>query len=75
MTSLLCDRHYEPDCAADKNDTSCDYNAIRQCPDLVAAIDGTDMWDVVLDFSGYEAKWIHDNIAVLVGKVSSSTMQ
>ena len=42
----------------------------RQCPDLMALIESTALFDLVLDFSGYEAKWIHDNCVVLKGKVS-----
>jgi hypothetical protein len=42
----------------------------RQCPDLKALIESTALFDLVLDFSGYEAKWIHDNCVVLKGKVS-----
>jgi hypothetical protein len=42
----------------------------RQCPDLMAIIESTALFDLVLDFSGYEAKWIHDNCVVLKGKVS-----
>ena len=29
----------------------------------------TQRFDIVLDFSGYEPKWIHDNCQVLKGKV------
>ena len=32
-------------------------------------INETDIFDVVLDFSGYEPKWIHDNCQVLKDKV------
>ena len=32
-------------------------------------IQETERFDVVLDFSGYEPKWIHDNCQVLKGKV------
>ena len=32
-------------------------------------IQETERFDVVLDFSGYEPKWIHDNCQVLRGKV------
>jgi hypothetical protein len=42
----------------------------RQCPYLMALIESTALFDLVLDFSGYEAKWIHDNCVVLKGKVS-----
>jgi hypothetical protein len=33
-------------------------------------INSTDLFDLVLDFSCYEPKWIHDNMGVLKGKVS-----
>ena len=41
----------------------------RQCPDLMAVINSTSRFDLVLDFSCYEPKWIHDNFGVLKGKV------
>jgi len=36
---------------------------------LHQVVEATGMFDVVLDFSGYEPKWIHDAAAVLKGKV------
>lgn len=69
VTTVKCNRDYQPPCAADKNATDCDINAVRQCPELVKIINQTDKFDVVLDFSGYEPKWIHDNCEVLKGKV------
>jgi len=69
VVTVKCNRDYQPPCAADKNATDCDINAVRQCPDLINIINQTEKFDVVLDFSGYEPKWIHDNCEVLKGKV------
>ena len=69
VETVKCNRDYQPPCAADKNATDCDINAIRQCPDLLSIIERTEKFDVVLDFSGYEPKWIHDNCEVLKDKV------
>jgi len=67
---VKCNRKYEPACAAETNKTEeCDINALRQCPDLMQVIESTDKFDMVLDFSGYEPKWIHDAATVLKGKV------
>ena len=40
---------------------------------LHQVVEATAMFDVVLDFSGYEPKWIHDAAAVLKGKVGQAT--
>jgi len=69
VQTVKCNRDYQPPCAADKNATDCDINAIRQCPDLLSIIEKTEKFDVVLDFSGYEPKWIHDNCEILKDKV------
>ena len=69
MTTVKCNRDYQPACAADKNATDCDINAVHQCKELMDIIKETDKFDVVLDFSGYEPKWIHDNCQVLKDKV------
>ena len=69
VETVKCNRDYQPPCAADKNATDCDINAIRQCKDLINIIQKTEKFDVVLDFSGYEPKWIHDNCEVLKDKV------
>jgi len=67
---VKCNRKYEPACAAETNKTEeCDINALRQCPDLMQVIETTEKFDIVLDFSGYEPKWIHDAATVLKGKV------
>lgn len=69
VRSVICDRNYQPACAAETNKTEeCDINAIRQCSDLMEIIEETDKFDLVLDFSGYEPKWIHDACVVLKGK-------
>jgi len=69
VTTVKCNRDYQPACAADANATDCDINAIHQCKELMNVINKTDIFDVVLDFSGYEPKWIHDNCQVLKDKV------
>eukprot|EP00092_Neocalanus_flemingeri_P007876 GFUD01008502.1.p1 GENE.GFUD01008502.1~~GFUD01008502.1.p1 ORF type:complete len:411 (-),score=89.31 GFUD01008502.1:138-1370(-) len=66
---VKCNRDYQPACAADANATDCDINAIKQCKELFEIIQETDKFDIVLDFSGYEPKWIHDNCQVLKDKV------
>jgi len=52
-----------------KIDKDCNVNAIHRCSDLMTKIESTDKFDVVLDFSGYESKWIKDNVEVLNDKV------
>ena len=69
VQTIKCDRDFQPACAADENATDCDINALKQCKDLMKIIDATEKFDVVLDFSGYEPKWIHDNCQVLKNKV------
>jgi len=69
VQTIQCDRDFQPACAADENATDCDINALKQCKDLMEIIDATEKFDVVLDFSGYEPKWIHDNCQVLKSKV------
>jgi len=69
VQTIRCDRDFQPACAADENATDCDINALKQCKDLMEIIDATEKFDVVLDFSGYEPKWIHDNCQVLKNKV------
>jgi len=69
VRTATCNRDYQPACAADANATDCDINAIRQCKELMKIIEDTEKFDVVLDFSGYEPKWIHDNCQVLKDKV------
>ena len=69
VRTVKCNRDYQPACAADKNATDCDINALHQCEELMGVIRETEMFDIVLDFSGYEPKWIHDNCQTLKGKV------
>jgi len=66
---VKCNRDYQPACAADANATDCDINAIKQCTELMEIITETEKFDIVLDFSGYEPKWIHDNCQILKDKV------
>ncbi|XP_023346259.1 uncharacterized protein LOC111715202 isoform X2 [Eurytemora carolleeae] len=66
---LTCDRNFEPECASNKTAVDCDINAIRQCPELLSFIRNTDLFDLVIDFSAYHPKWIHDNMEELKGKV------
>jgi len=69
VKTVTCNRDYQPACAADVNATDCDINAIKQCKELMEIITETEKFDIVLDFSGYEPKWIHDNCQVLKDKV------
>lgn len=62
----ICDRAKEAPCAHEK---TCQINPLVNCTDLMKVINETDHFDYVLDFSGYEAKWIHDAAEVLKGKV------
>ena len=69
VRAVTCDRQYEPACAAETNNTAeCDINALRQCPELKEILESTPHWDLVLDFSGYEPKWVADACAVLAGR-------
>lgn len=55
---------------ADNHDANedCDINTLRYCADLMKVVNATERFDAVLDFSGYEPKWIHDAVDMLVGK-------
>ena len=66
VNAVKCDRAKDADCAGMPD---CDINTLHYCADLMAVINGTDRFDYVLDFSGYEAKWVHDAIHALKGKV------
>jgi len=69
VQEFVCDRDYQPECASNKTATDCDINAVRQCSDLLQFIKATDKFDMVIDFSAYHPKWVHDNIEVLKGKI------
>lgn len=69
VDQLTCNREYEPECASNKTAVDCDINAVRQCPELFDLISKTEHFDIVLDFTAYHPKWIHDNVEVLRGKV------
>ena len=59
---LICDRNNVPQCE------NCSINALRHCQDLVETVNNTDTFDIVLDFSAYQPKWIHDAIDILKDK-------
>ena len=67
VKNAICDRAKEAACAAE--DPNCDINSLKNCTELMEVINETEMFDAVLDFSGYEAKWIHDAVSVLKDKV------
>ena len=47
---------------------NCSINALKHCPDVVEEIDSINGYDIVLDFSAYQPKWIHDAIDILKNK-------
>ena len=71
--NVVCDRAFEPKCDDVKPPTtnatgSCDINSLRHCKDLMKIVNDTKKFDVVLDFSAYEAKWVHDAAEILKHK-------
>ncbi len=64
--AIVCDRAKDAECAGLPD---CDVNTLHYCEDFMKVVNATDKFDYVLDFSGYEAKWVHDAIAVLKDKV------
>ncbi len=60
--AVVCDRAKEPECAGESD---CDINTLRRCSDLMEVVNATTRFDVVLDFSAYEPKWVHDAIDIL----------
>lgn len=66
VNSIICDRSTDAPCAGEED---CDINTLHYCKELMEVVNATEKFDVVLDFSGYEAKWIHDAIATLEDKV------
>ena len=66
VSAVKCDRAKDAECAGLPD---CDINTLHYCVDLMSVVNATDRFDYVLDFSGYEAKWVHDAIHALKGKV------
>ena len=64
--AVKCDRAKDAECAGLPD---CDINTLHYCADLMSVVNATDRFEYVLDFSGYEAKWVHDAIHALKGKV------
>ena len=65
VNAIVCDRNRDAPCAGL---TDCDINTIHYCEDLWRLINETEHFHAVLDFSGYEPKWIHDAIFALEKK-------
>ena len=40
---------------------------------LLKIVNATEKFDFVLDFSAYEAKWVHDAVGILQGKLDKDT--
>lgn len=66
VNAVKCDRAKDPECAGLPD---CDINTLHYCADFMSVVNATDRFDYVLDFSGYESKWVHDAIHALKGKV------
>ena len=66
VKNVICDRAKEAACAHEKD---CEINTLKNCTDLMKTIESTDEFYAVLDFSAFEAKWVHDAIHVLNDKV------
>jgi nucleoside-diphosphate-sugar epimerase len=64
--AVVCDRAKDAECAGLED---CDINTLHYCKELMEVVNATERFDYVLDFSGYEAKWVHDAIHTLKGKV------
>ncbi len=62
VESVVCDRNKVPDCEG------CSINALRHCDDLMKVLSNEAKFDVVLDFSAYQPKWVHDVVSVLKNK-------
>lgn len=63
VEAVVCDRNQVPTC------DNCSINALDHCQDLVRVVsEAKHGFDVVLDFSAYEPKWVHDAIDMLKGK-------
>ena len=62
VEALVCDRNRVPQC------DNCSINALKHCQDLVRLVSETKTFDVVLDFSAYQPKWVHDAVDLLNGK-------
>ena len=62
VTPVVCDRNKVPKC------NNCSINALPNCTDLMHIINTTQTFDLVLDFSAYEPKWVHDAIDILKTK-------
>ncbi|XP_040578642.1 uncharacterized protein [Lepeophtheirus salmonis] len=62
VTYLSCDRAKDPPCP--ENEDPCDINSLKLCPDLFKIMNKTE-FDIVLDFSAYEPKWIRDVLGLL----------
>lgn len=62
VDTFVCDRGFEPTC------DNCSINALRHCPELMKRLEQTPKFDLVLDFSSYRPKWVHDAIDVLKDK-------
>lgn len=67
VNDVVCDRNRDPLCKDGQDD--CDMNTIHHCRDLWNIINETEHFDAVLDFSGYQAKWVEDAISALGDKV------
>ena len=52
VNAVICDRNVVPSCE------NCSINALSHCTDLMKVINETQVFDVVLDFSAYEPKWV-----------------
>jgi nucleoside-diphosphate-sugar epimerase len=63
VEAVVCNRNQVPNCEG------CSINALKHCDRLVEVVDKAKKgFDVVLDFSAYEPKWIHDAIDLLQKK-------
>lgn len=64
VESLICDRNRQPPGCGGADYSEANYssecNALRLCEDLVQKVASTDRFDAVVDFSGYEPKWVAD---------------
>ena len=66
VNNVVCDRNKDPPCAGE---VDCDINTLHYCADVMEVVNKTDKFKAVLDFSGYEPKWVHDAIHALGEKV------
>ena len=58
VKTVICDRGGEPGSGIDGGTDV--GNPLKNCTELMEIVEKTDKFDAILDFSGYEPKWVYD---------------